>query len=482
MLGRIAHWAKVQPDKLALFFPGQVITFGQLHARVRRLIRHLSRKGFRKTGTAAVFGDTLLEDWLLIAALRGMGLDTICPASPAQLKEMSLHGLSVIVMGEDTARTAAVPHEYFTTPRIVVSGALLASGDDAESLDDALVAGPEGGHMLVTTGTTGSPKAVLYPGAHEEQRNEFRAMTFGFTRETVYYAANFPLYTAVGYKNPAATWHRGGTVVIDPLPYDAALKLPETITSMVLTPALIEGFAASARVGEKVRQAAIIRLSGGFLGAATWQKVRPAFGQPVEVYFAATEIIGVVMRSRVTTLDELIWLRPEESQRVEIVDEDGVECSAGVEGQLRIGLSAIDAVSYVGDAATSARTFRDGYFHPGDLAVKREDGRVRILGRLSDVINAGGRKLAAAPIEQAILVALAADEVCVFSGTDRAGNDQVVVACRRAAPITAAEHAEVEKLVHRLGRVRVAHLASFPLSPGAMQKTDRKALRKILLD
>lgn len=482
MLGRIAHWAQSQPDKAALFFPGQVITYRQLHARVRQLIRHFAGQGFRKTGIAAVFGDTLLEDWLLIAALRGMGLDTICPKSPAQLNEMSLHKLSAIVMGEDTARTAVIPHEYFTTPRIVVPPALLASGSEGEGLDDAPAVGPEGGHMLVTTGTTGSPKAVLYPGVHEEQRNEFRAISFGFSLETVYYAANFPLYTAVGYKNPAATWHRGGTVIIDPLPYDAALRLPESITSMVLTPALIEGFASSPRVGEKVRQTATIRLSGGFLGAATWQKVHTAFGQPIEVYFAATEIIGIIMRSRVTTLDELIWLRPEDGQRVEIVDDDGAACPAGVEGQLRIGLSAIDAASYVGDAVASARTFRDGYFYPGDLAVKREDGRVRILGRLSDVINVGGKKIAAAPIEHAILAALAADEVCVFSGSDRAGNDQVVVACRRAQPITAAEHSEVERLVHRLGPVRVAHLAAFPLSPGAMQKTDRKALRKILMD
>ena len=271
-------------------------------------------------------------------------------------------------------------------------------------------------------------------------------------------------------------------MVIDPLPYHAALKLPETITSMVLTPALIEGFAASPRVGDLVRQTATIRLSGGFLGAATWERVRTAFGHPIEVYFAATEIIGIIMRSRVSSLDELTWLTPEAGLRVEIVDDDGALCPPGVEGQLRIGLSEIDATGYVGDAAASARTFRDGCFYPGDLAVRREDGRIRVLGRLSDVINVGGLKLAAAPIEHAIQIALAADEVCVFSGTDRAGNDQVVVACRRAAGLSATEHSEVEKLVRKLGPVRIAHLTAFPLSPGAMQKTDRKALRKILLD
>jgi acyl-coenzyme A synthetase/AMP-(fatty) acid ligase len=482
MLGSLAHWAQHQPDRTALFFPGRVITYGQFHAKVRQLIGHLSQRAFRKTGIAAVFGDTLLDDWLLIAALRGMGLDTICPKSPAQLNEMSLHKLSVLVMGEDTARTTAIPHEFFATPRIVMPSALLAAGDGPGLAAGGLPDAAEGGHMLVTTGTTGAPKAVLYPGAQEHLRNEFRANSFGFTRNTVYYAANFPLYTAVGYKNAAATWHRGGTVVIDPLPYHAALRLPETITSMVLTPALIEGFAASARVGEQVRQTATIRLSGGFLGAATWDRVRAAFGHPIEVYFAATEIIGIIMRSRVTSLDELTWLTPEAGLRVEIVDDDGAPCPPGVEGQLRIGLSEIDATGYVGDAAASARTFRDGCFYPGDLAVQREDGRIRVLGRLSDVINVGGLKLAAAPIEHAIQVALAADEVCVFSGTDRVGNDQLVVACRRAAGLSPAEHSEVEKLVKKLGPVRVAHLSVFPLSPGAMQKTDRKALRKILLD
>lgn len=481
MLGKIAHWARKQPDVPALFFPGQVLTFRQLHARIGLLIRHFCGQGVRRAGIAAVFGDTLLDDWLLIAALRGMGLDTICPKSPAQLKEMSLLRLSAIVMGEETARSVPVPHEYFTTPRVVVPRALLAAGSAADDPGDLPASGPEGGHMLVTTGTTGSPKAVLYPGRQEEQRNEFRAGSFGFTRDTVYYAANFPLYTAVGYKNAAATWHRGGTVVIDPLPFDAALKLPETITSTVLTPALIEGFAASPRVGERVRQTATIRLSGGFLGAVTWQKVHTAFGKPIEVYFAATEIIGIIMRSRVASLDELTWLRPEDDQRVEIVDDDGVACPVGSEGQLRIGIGDIDARAYFGDGVASARTFRDGYFYPGDLAVRRADGRVRVLGRLSDVINAGGMKLAAAPIEQAILAALAADEVCVFSGIDRAGNDRIVVACRRAAPISAAEQSEIEKLVPRLGPVRVEHLEVFPQSPGGMQKTDRKALRKMLL-
>ncbi len=477
MLDRIAHWAQHDPDRMALVDPDNSLSYRQFHAAACALMRHLGQKNFRKAGIAVIKGDSIFDDWLLTIALRALGLETMCPASLADVRAMSMFKISAIVLGTETAASLRVPPEYFAVPKIVVpKSAFQADG----SATDCQGASSSGGHLLVTTGTTGSPKAILYPEHNAELRDENRAVSFGFGRDTVYYASNFPLYTAVGFKNPSATWHRGGTVVLDDLSYDAPVKLPEGINSAVLIPARIGEFAGSRRVPDSLRRKATIRVSGGFLSASTWNGIKGAFGMPIEVYFASTEIIAMIMRSPVRSVEDLNWLRPEPGRIVEIVDDSGAICPPGVEGQLRVGLTAVDAQGYLGDEAATSRAFRDGYFYPGDIAVSRQDGRIRVLGRLNDVINVMGRKRASAPVEQAVLQVLSAEEVCAFSGPDRAGNDQIVIVCRRPQPLTPAERAAAEEVVRDFGPVRIVQMKEFPRRPGAMQKTDRIALRKLV--
>ena len=52
----------------------------------------------------------------------------------------------------------------------------------------------------------------------------------------------------------------------------------------------------------------------------------------------------------------------------------------------------IDCKCYLDDDEATGKMFRDGCFCPGDMAVRRADGRVRILGRTADVLNIRGRR------------------------------------------------------------------------------------------
>ena len=102
------------------------------------------------------------------------------------------------------------------------------------------------------------------------------------------------------------------------------------------------------------------------------------------------------------------------------------------EGELRIGLLDCDCSSYLDDPEITARIFRDGWFHPGDLAVRRPDGRIRLLGRVADVLNIGGSKFAVGPIQQHVQEVLGVASVCLFGRLDDAGNDELVVAFEAA--------------------------------------------------
>ncbi len=136
-----------------------------------------------------------------------------------------------------------------------------------------------------------------------------------------------------------------------------------------------------------------------------------------------------------------------------------------------------DCKSYLDDDEATRDMFREGSFRPGDMAVSRADGRIRILGRIADVINVQGQKIAVAPVELEIQRELGADEVCVFAGLNGSGQEGVVIVVQtdRALP-----KAKLERIKFpSFERVRFAFLKEFPRTAGT-GKTQRSILRRLV--
>ena len=58
---------------------------------------------------------------------------------------------------------------------------------------------------------------------------------------------------------------------------------------------------------------------------------------------------------------------------------------------------------YHRDPARSRGAFADGYFRTGDIARRRSDGRVELIGRMTDIVNRGGIKIAPLEIERVFM-------------------------------------------------------------------------------
>ncbi len=54
---------------------------------------------------------------------------------------------------------------------------------------------------------------------------------------------------------------------------------------------------------------------------------------------------------------------------------------------------------YLNSPDATAKSFRDGWFYPGDIATWGENGELVIIGREDDVINIGGYKLNAGMLD-----------------------------------------------------------------------------------
>ena len=92
---------------------------------------------------------------------------------------------------------------------------------------------------------------------------------------------------------------------------------------------------------------------------------------------------------------------PAVTNEVKIVDGEGKECAAGVQGEMIIRNPAI-MIQYYKDPEKTAETEIDGWIHTGDIGYKDEDGYIFFVGRKKEVIRRRGELIAPTEIEAVI--------------------------------------------------------------------------------
>jgi len=92
---------------------------------------------------------------------------------------------------------------------------------------------------------------------------------------------------------------------------------------------------------------------------------------------------------------------------VHLLDIDGNEVETGESGEVCIniknGLPCGLSFAYEGNPEVTAETWRDGWYHTGDLAWRDEDGFFWYVGRADDVIKSSGYRIGPFEIENVIM-------------------------------------------------------------------------------
>ena len=92
---------------------------------------------------------------------------------------------------------------------------------------------------------------------------------------------------------------------------------------------------------------------------------------------------------------------------VHLLDPDGNEVDTGESGEvcinIRNGLPCGLSYCYEGNPEETAETWRDGWYHTGDLAWRDEDGFYWYVGRADDVIKSSGYRIGPFEIENVIM-------------------------------------------------------------------------------
>jgi acyl-CoA synthetase (AMP-forming)/AMP-acid ligase II len=178
----------------------------------------------------------------------------------------------------------------------------------------------------------------------------------------------------------------------------------ERVTVFPATPAMVESVLALPDFGRfDLSALLVVGLGGAPASPELVGRAQSRFGCSVTVGYGSTELGGGVLVTRIYDRDEIkreTVGRPFPGADVRIVDEDGNEVPAGVTGELTCRSETV--MSRYALVADDMTTLDDGWYRTGDLAVRDEDGNLRIVGRRDDMIIRAGYKIQPAEIERVL--------------------------------------------------------------------------------
>jgi len=482
----IFDWSKKTPDRTAIIYNGKSLSYGAFAQIVDVARGYFARRNCFGSGYAVLAIRNLIDFWFLGLALRSLGLTTVAVGSMAEdatnrmpsvqgvVTKLGLPNVRCVVTTPDERWAGGLDDLCAKLGLRLLSVSL--TGEPALGAGAAETHHPCGGHVLLTSGTTGAQKMVLMSPASDAFFLRQIVELHGMNQNSVLSAFNFWGWTGAGYKWAASPWLVGGATLIEQgrAPHHA-LSQPG-ITHAVLVPRMLSTILAAPPNAFPRSETIHLAVGGGAMSHAQADQAKNRITPRLFNWLASTEAGAIAMTS-IDTPDDHRWHRLIHDRVVEIVDEQDSVVPTGEIGRLRIDTTG-GPNGYLNDETATRAFFKDGFFYPGDLAVSRPDGRIALQGRLTDIINVQGSKVSPASMEDRLCELLSVTGVCVLSMQDANGEEELHVVIESPTPINSERVTNIIKTELRtlgISRALVKCVAVLPRNQ--MGKVLRQAVR-----
>ncbi|MCY3858222.1 MAG: acyl--CoA ligase [Gammaproteobacteria bacterium] len=276
--------------------------------------------------------------------------------------------------------------------------------------------------ILHTSGTTSTPKMVPLSQRNLLASAKNIAETLELTVDD--HCLNvMPLFHIHGLMAPImATLYAGSSVVCTP-GFDA-LKFyawldetrPTWYSAVPTMHQAILGRAKRNQASVSRNQLRFIRSSSASLPIQVLNGLEETFGTRVIEAYAMTEAAHQMCSNPLPPRARKPGtVGPAAGPEVQISDTSNLEfLESGREGEIVIRGENVTA-GYINNPDANAKDFVDGWFRTGDLGIMDKDGYVRVTGRLKEIINRGGEKIAPLEVDEVLLDHPAIEQVCTFA-------------------------------------------------------------------
>jgi len=255
-------------------------------------------------------------------------------------------------------------------------------------------------HLIFSSGTTGIPKGVCFTVNDLVERAQAASLNWMPVKPFLCQLAQDTVSGAVTYFYSILN---GETYLVPgTAKEDAQLIEQMKVASIQTSPAKLKDLLTESTDGNsQLSSLKVIQVAGGLLSRELGEDARKLLGVELVYIYGSTEV-GLVAKGPIDPSNAQIVGRVIPSAQVEILGEQGQSLPFESDGVLRVKTNYQSRVYWkVVDSGSSG--FIDGWFYPGDMARLSEDGSLRVLGRVDEVVNLSGVKVDPSFIDSQIL-------------------------------------------------------------------------------
>ena len=415
-----AAQAELTPDVAAIKAPGRVpLTYARLLSQIQAVRESLNAFGLSRNDRVVIVVDNGPEMAVAFMALAScvtaVPLNSAYRADEFRFYLCRLNAKALVVKAEHETDVRKVAQDLGLTIIDLVpqqhaeAGAFeLRCNSGGAIRQTAFPRGDDVALILHTSGTTSAPKIV--PLTHENICAQARNNQVSLQLKTSDTCLNImPLFHSTGLVGVVLSSLISGASVVcppgfyAPQVFDWLAEFQPTWFTAV--PSMHQAIVARARLDKQdqvISTLRFIRSSSTALSQQLMSELEQLFRVPIVESYGMTEC-GMIAcnplppqrrKPRSAGVPTIIELK--------ITDQNGRESSTGTEGEIVVRGACVIS-KYEEDAQVNEESFRNGWFKTGDQGFIDEDGFVFITGRLKEIINRAGEKVAPLEVDQALL-------------------------------------------------------------------------------
>ncbi|MEE2879152.1 MAG: AMP-binding protein [Pseudomonadota bacterium] len=473
----LAHWAAIQPDRVAVDHEGAQLSWQQLERRTNRLARAYESLGVKENDFVTIALPNGIEFFEATFATWKLG----ATPQPVSAKLPKFERDQIIELGKPSLVVGVGANEYAPTPSLPVGY------NPSPALSDEPIAMRTAASFKAMTsgGSTGRPKLIVSRQPAEWDPE----LPFLEIQDRGAMLVPGPLYHNGPFLWAMIALFKGATVAVTTR-FDAeqTLERIETlrIDTAYMVPTMMRRIWALPEDIRNARDLSSLK--------ALWHLAAPCPPWLKEAFIewlgpdVIWELYGGTEGQGSTTIQGTEWLthkgsvgRPVETCEMKIVDEDGKVLPLGEVGEVFLRPLAGQGSSYYYLGA-EAKAIEGGWESLGDMGWMDAEGYLYLTDRRSDMIVVGGANIYPAEVEAAIdsYPGVRSSAVIGLPDDDMGARLHAIVDVPTGTLDEAAFMAHLSEKLVRYKLPRTIEVVTEPLRDDA-GKTRRKALREARL-